>query len=192
MSVKVVCVGDGSTGKTSLLMSYVHNDFEFEYIPTCFDNTEINLHIDGSERGLTLWDTAGAESYDRLRTLCYPDTHVFIITFAFNYPDSFNNVREKWLPEIQHYCPRTPFFIVCTKVDARSDEVTLQKLRESKKEPISSEQGQALAKELGARYFETSSKTGQGIRTLFETAVRIKELPVIPFPSGKSDKCSIC
>ncbi|KAJ3060077.1 GTP-binding protein Rho1 [Podochytrium sp. JEL0797] len=43
---------------------------------------------------LALWDTAGQEDYARLRPLSYPDTHVILICFSINSPDSLENVRE--------------------------------------------------------------------------------------------------
>ena len=44
---------------------------------------------------LAIWDTGGAEDYDRLRPLSYPDTHVVLIFFAIDSPDSLDNVQEK-------------------------------------------------------------------------------------------------
>ena len=42
-----------------------------------------------------IWDTAGQEDYDRLRPLSYPDSHVILICFAIDSPDSLDNVQEK-------------------------------------------------------------------------------------------------
>ena len=190
---KLVCVGDGATGKTSLLISFVHNNFAMDYIPTCLDHTEVTVLKDGTEHRLALWDTAGEEDYDRLRPLSYPQTDIFIITFSCVGPASFENVRAKWLPEISHHCPNTPFFLVATKLDLRDNPATIARLAENKLQPISQEQGKKMAKELGGRYFETSALTGKGVRTLFETAVQISELP--PLPRNKNDynekKCFI-
>jgi hypothetical protein len=47
---------------------------------------------------LALWDTAGQEDYDRLRPLSYPDSHVILICFAVDSPDSLDNVQEKVRP----------------------------------------------------------------------------------------------
>ena len=60
-----------------------------------FDNYSANVMVDGKTISLGLWDTAGQEDYDRLRPLSYPDSHVILICFAVDSPDSLDNVQEK-------------------------------------------------------------------------------------------------
>jgi Ras family protein A len=43
---------------------------------------------------LTLWDTAGQEEYDRLRTLSYPDSDVILVAFSVDSPESLENITE--------------------------------------------------------------------------------------------------
>ena len=68
--------------------------------------------IDDKVTSLSLWDTAGQDSYDRVRPLSYPDTDVFVICFSLVHRDSMSNVISKWWPEITHHCPRTPIVLV--------------------------------------------------------------------------------
>ena len=167
-------MGDGATGKTSLLISYIHNNFAKEYLPTYINKVTV-WNVDTRYK-LSMWDTVGGEDYDRLRPLSYPQTDVFIITFSCVSPASYEHARVKWFPEISYYCPNTPFFIVATKLDLRDDPATMAMLAEKKLAPITREQGLMLARELGGRYFETSALTGKGVRTLFI----ISELPLLP------------
>lgn len=60
-----------------------------------FENYVADVEVDGKHVELALWDTAGQEDYDRLRPLSYPDSHVILICFAIDSPDSLDNVQEK-------------------------------------------------------------------------------------------------
>ncbi len=60
-----------------------------------FENYVADVEVDGRRVELALWDTAGQEDYDRLRPLSYPDSHVILICFAVDSPDSLENVQEK-------------------------------------------------------------------------------------------------
>jgi Ras family protein A len=65
------------------------------YVPTVFENYVADVEVDNKHVELALWDTAGQEDYDRLRPLSYPDSHVILICFAVDSPDSLDNVQEK-------------------------------------------------------------------------------------------------
>ena len=54
-----------------------------------------------------------------MRHLAYPDTDIFLICFPVDSPTSFANIKAKWVPEIRHYRPDTPFILVGTKRDLR-------------------------------------------------------------------------
>lgn len=84
-------------------------------MPTVFENYVADIEVDGKEVELALWDTAGQEDYDRLRPLSYPDTNVILMCFAIDSPDSLENVPEKWVPEVKHFCPGVAFVLVGCK-----------------------------------------------------------------------------
>lgn len=190
-TIKCVVVGDGAVGKTCLLISYTTNKFPSEYVPTVFDNYAVTVMIGGEPYTLGLFDTAGQEDYDRLRPLSYPQTDVFLVCFSVISPASFENIREKWVPEIAHHCPKTPFLLVGTQADLRDDPIAIEKLQRNKQKPISTEQAERLARDLKAvKYVECSALTQKGLKNVFDEAILAALEP--PKPRGKhGKKCSI-
>ena len=111
----------------------------------------------------------GQEDYDRLRPLSYPQTDVFLVCFSVTSPASFENVKEKWFPEVHHHCPGVPCLIVGTQVDLRDDPQVMEKLQRQKQRPVAPEQGERLARELGAvKYVECSALTQKGLKNVFD------------------------
>lgn len=188
-TLKCVVVGDGAVGKTCLLISYTTNQFPADYVPTVFDNYAVTVMIGDEPYTLGLFDTAGQEDYDRLRPLSYPSTDVFLVCFSVISPPSFENVKEKWFPEVHHHCPGVPCLIVGTQVDLRDDKVIIEKLQRQRLRPISQMEGERLSRELRAvKYVECSALTQRGLKNVFDEAiVAALEPPVIK----KSKKCTI-
>ncbi|KAL0579716.1 RHO4 protein [Marasmius crinis-equi] len=172
MKRKLVVVGDGGCGKTCLLIVYAENRFPEAYIPTVFENYVTQVQFEGKEIELALWDTAGQEEYDRLRPLSYPESDVILIVFSIDFPTSLANVQDKWYPEVAHFCEGTPLILVGTKIDLRGDEQTKRMLGAQGQRTVSAQQGAAIAKEIGAKYIECSAKTGQGVRDVFNLALK--------------------
>eukprot|EP00037_Helgoeca_nana_P031910 m.411185 g.411185 ORF g.411185 m.411185 type:complete len:195 (-) comp28590_c0_seq1:174-758(-) len=170
---KLVIVGDGACGKTCLLIVFSQDKFPEVYVPTVFENYVADIVIDGKQIELALWDTAGQEDYDRLRPLSYPDTNVLLICFAVDSPDSLENVPEKWVPEVRHFCPNVPFVLVGCKSDLRNDPSTIAELQKNKQHPVTDEEGAACAAKIGAfEYMCCSARTKDNVRQVFETATR--------------------
>ncbi|MCJ1248036.1 Rho GTPase [Trapelia coarctata] len=168
-TVKCVVVGDGAVGKTCLLISYTTNKFPSEYVPTVFDNYAVTVMIGDEPYTLGLFDTAGQEDYDRLRPLSYPQTDVFLVCFSVTSPASFENVREKWFPEVHHHCPGVPCLIVGTQVDLRDDLQVRDKLAKQRMTPVSKTDGEKMARELGAvKYVECSALTQYKLKDVFD------------------------
>lgn len=118
------------------------------------------------------WIT-GQEDYDRLRPLSYPQTDVFLVCFSVTSPASFENVKEKWFPEVHHHCPGVPCLIVGTQIDLREDGQVIEKLQRQKQRPVPTEMGEKLARELGAvKYVECSALTQKGLKNVFDEVSR--------------------
>ncbi|KAJ4994274.1 GTP-binding protein RhoA (Ras family protein) [Stagonosporopsis vannaccii] len=207
---KLVIVGDGACGKTCLLIVFSKGTFPEQtqlrppsptpphvltrlsaqvYVPTVFENYVADVEVDGKHVELALWDTAGQEDYDRLRPLSYPDSHVILICFAIDSPDSLDNVQEKWISEVLHFCQGLPIILVGCKKDLRFDQKTIEELHKTSQKPVTPEQAEDVRKKIGAqKYLECSAKTNEGVREVFEHATRAA---LLTRKEKKKSKCTV-
>lgn len=172
--VKLVAVGDGAVGKTSLLITFATDKFPPKYVPTVFENhtKQMKREKDGSNVILQLWDTAGQEDYDRLRPLSYPGADVVLLCFSTVNRSSFDSVKEKWHPEVAHYVPEALTLLVGTKIDLREAGEPDPATKEL--DPVSKEEGAEMRKSIKAsKYLEVSAKTRLNLDDVFNTAVEL-------------------
>nr|XP_042902693.1 ras-related C3 botulinum toxin substrate 2 [Parasteatoda tepidariorum] len=163
--IKLVVVGDRTVGK---LISYATGTFLERFRQTVYGNYEACMEIDNVQVSLSLIDTPWTEDYERLRPLFYPSTDVFLLCFSVDNNTSYKNITTKWYPQIRKFCPTTPVILVGTKTDLRENPE-----EHSKDKFISRKQGKKLASKIkAAKYVECSAKEINGVKEVFDEAVR--------------------
>jgi len=146
-------------------------DFSLKSI---FENYVHDIYVDEQMVELSLWDTAGQEEFDRLRSLSYAETHVVMICFSVDNPVSLENVESKWLDEILEYCPGVKLVLVALKCDLRDDPAVRERLKRYGTHTVQYEEGLAVARRIRAsRYLECSSKHNRGVTEVFYEAARV-------------------
>ncbi|KAF2225285.1 rho3 protein-like protein [Elsinoe ampelina] len=173
---KLVLLGDGACGKTSLLNVFTRGYFPTVYEPTVFENYVHDIFIDNVHVELSLWDTAGQEEFDRLRSLSYDDTHAIMLCFSVDSPESLENVEAKWVGEIAENCPGVRLVLVALKCDLRetAGEEEGEANNEPKRPLIDYKQGLAVAEKIRAlRYLECSAMKNRGVNEAFTEAARV-------------------
>jgi GTPase SAR1 family protein len=106
-------------------------------------------------------------------------------------PASFNNVKNKWVPEVTHHCPDTPMLLVGTKSDLRTDSDVASLLATKGLKMVSADDAQSLAKSMGCvQAMECSAMTQDGLKAVFDTAIScaVRKLNAA---KKKSKKCTI-
>ncbi|ORX35915.1 small GTPase superfamily [Kockovaella imperatae] len=171
---KLVVLGDGACGKTSLLTVFTKGYFPTTYEPTVFENYVEIMSIEGQTVELSLWDTAGQEDFDRLRSLSYADTHVIMICFSVDMPDSLENVETKWIEEVNQFCPGVKIVLIALKCDLREDPTVREKLERRGMHTVTYDEGLAVARNIRAnRYLECSAKHNRGVQEALHEAARV-------------------
>lgn len=166
---KCVVVGDGTIGKTCLIISYTTNAFPHDYIPTVFDTYSTNVMLDDQVVSLEIWDTAGQSDYDRLRPLSYPQTDVFLICYDVSNDTSFQHVKSKWYPEVHKHSPNVPIILVGTKMDLRDQTEAAPPGSKF----VDRKEAERTARDIGAAaHLECSGLYQQNIKEVFDLCLR--------------------
>jgi len=162
--IKCIVVGDFSAGKTALLTTFATQKYPKDYVPTVFDNTTVELLIDKQQMNMSLWDTAGQENYENLRTLTYPQTSVILLCFSLIDENSYDNVATKWIPELVHHAPLVPILLVGTNSHLRKNP---------EEKCLPSKMGEELKTTFGLhKYMECSALTQDNLNEVFCEAAR--------------------
>ncbi|CAL1601431.1 unnamed protein product [Knipowitschia caucasica] len=166
MSVKCVLVGDSAVGKSALLVRFTSETFPECYRPTVFENTGVEVHMDGLQIHLGLWDTAGSDHFRHIRPRSYAQADVVLLCYSVANPGSLASVERRWIAEIREHLPKVPVLVVATQTDLREVGV-------HRGNCIMPSEGKQVAHEIHAKgYLECSSLSNRGVQQVFECAVR--------------------
>jgi len=81
----------------------------------------------------------------------------------------------QWLKELNDYSKGTPIILVATKIDIRDDKAMVEQLAKDGEKVLTQEDGDKLAKEIGAAYYiETSARTRKGVDEIFQKALDVR------------------
>ncbi|XP_026214522.1 rho-related GTP-binding protein RhoH [Anabas testudineus] len=166
MSVKCVLVGDCGVGKTALLVRFTSETYPESYKPTVFDNTGVEVYMDGVQINLGLWDTGGHVNFRQIRTRSYQHADVVLLCYSVANQRSLANVYDKWIAEVREHLPSVPVLVVATQTD-------LREMGAHRSTCISPAEGKRVARDIHAKgYLECSSLGNRGVQQVFECAVR--------------------
>ena len=159
--LKICVLGDGSVGKTSLVLQYCEHKFQENYIMTIGSNfavKELNLDNGKINVKVQIWDLAGQQHFQFVRPPFYRGASGAIYVYDITRRESFENIKN-WKKEADQVIAGKPFVLVGNKLDLADERV------------VSKSEGKKLADELGVEFFETSAKTGESVEQIFYTLV---------------------
>ena len=183
LTSKVVLLGDGSVGKTSIKKRFVGQQFEGTYMATMGADFTIKEHKYNTKDGNTvlikfmIWDLAGQTRYNAVRPHYYIGSHSALLVYDVTNFNSVDSIMQ-WITEFKRTIKNpVPITLIGNKIDLRDDLKT---------PGISHEDGVNLAQKINdivtkldnqsgnynyytVDFVETSAKTGVNIDKAFDT-----------------------
>ncbi|XP_031222128.1 rho-related GTP-binding protein RhoH-like [Mastomys coucha] len=165
-SIKCVLVGDRAVGKSSLLLHFTSENFPEAYKPTVYENTGVDVFLDGIQISLGLWDTASIDAFISICLLSYQQADVVLMCYSVAKDSSFLNLKNKWISEIKSNLPCTLVLVVATQMDQRE-------MGPHRASCINAIEGKRHAQDVRAKgYLECSALSNGGVQQVFECAVQ--------------------
>ena len=160
---KLVILGDGKVGKTSLITRYIEKSFSPGYVPGTglkvfskmlefvYPNLVVNLRM-------SIWDTAGQKWYARIREPAFEGSHGTILVADLSRPETVASMQEFWLEEVKNATGQLPIAIIGNKVDLITPKGNILDMLES------------IGARNGIDVFLTSAKSGENVENVFRLA----------------------
>ncbi|TFG25321.1 MAG: GTP-binding protein [Promethearchaeota archaeon] len=166
---KAVLIGDGGTGKSSLIEQFSNGTFSTSYLMTVGANfySEIfEFGKNGDKLKIIFWDLAGQEQFDVVRTQFYMGTMICMAVFDLTRYLTLTNL-ENWFNEMYNSLEESaiPTVIIGNKLDLEIERSISDK--EATKFVKSLYKKFPGYKNMEIPYFETSAKTGENVEKAF-------------------------
>jgi len=157
---KVLLIGDGAVGKTSLIKKFVTDRFDDKYITTIgtkITKKDLRYDVPGNEMILTLmiWDILGQKGYTSIQASSYRGAEGAMIVCDLTRKETLASTIEYWIPELRKVAENISFVFVGNKCDLVEER------------QISEDELKETAAKFGSSSFVSSAKTGENVETIF-------------------------
>lgn len=189
-SIKVVAVGDKGVGKACLLRTYITGGCS-ENI-TCEDFSK-EIIIDDKNIIVMLYDITGQEDYEILRSGTYKDADAFLLCFSLVSPESLENIKNIWKPDISKENPNVPCILVGLQAEMRDEfDKHAEDYRNEGFSPVPTSKGEEMKNEVEAvKYIECSCRDQKNVSEVFFEAAKVGVLTVHEIPGTNGGCCLV-
>ncbi len=173
--LKIVIMGDGAVGKTSIVRRYLEGEFKHEYLMTVgvdLYTKKEKINIRGKEIDVTwqIWDLSGQQYWREVVSSFYKGAHGAVLVFDITNDLSYQNMLD-WALEFSRLGGGRPIVVVGNKIDLRDKVPDSLNIDDGKRKAYE------LSKLLGIKttYIETSALENINISEVFN---KVKEMIV--------------
>lgn len=159
---KIIVIGDPAVGKTSLLDNFSSKKFKTQYIPTVGVNiVKEQVELDDGIVNLMIWDIAGQPQFYMLHRPYFNGADGMMLAFDITRSSTFSNVQN-WFNTAQKFgLSSIPRLLIGNKVDLKDERKIIKPMADH------------LAEKLNCTYYETSAKTGDNVKLIFQKTAEI-------------------
>mmetsp|Transcript_27822 Transcript_27822/g.27518 ORF Transcript_27822/g.27518 Transcript_27822/m.27518 type:complete len:207 (-) Transcript_27822:54-674(-) len=159
---KIVTLGEGRVGKTSLTLKAARGQFHEDERSTVNANfLQKDINLQGTSVRLHLWDTAGQERFRALAPNYYRGAKGAIVVYDITDKSSFDRVVS-WVKELSMQADKD----ICIVIAGN-------KCDKEKERQISKAEAMEYARRVGVLHFDTSAKTGLGVEEIFQELAKL-------------------
>lgn len=165
---KVILLGDGAVGKTSLVRKFVHNEFSENYIFTIgvnISDKELTIKTEKNEVQvkMLIWDILGQKDFHRTQAESFTGTAGALVVADVTRKDTLENLEKYWIPQYEKVAGKVPLVILANKTDLKD------KMQISEKDIQDFVAKYKKATGITPSYYMTSAKTGKDVEIAFKT-----------------------
>ena len=153
---KVVILGEGRVGKTSILLRYTKGEYDEHQISTLQASyLDKRLMVSGVGVHLSIWDTAGQERFHALGPIYYRDADAALLVYDITDKESFSKVQ-KWVKELRKIVGQDIIIVIA------GNKIDLEKQKN-----VPEDEARNYAATVEASHFYTSAKSNKGLEEVF-------------------------
>jgi small GTP-binding protein len=153
---RVVLIGDSSVGKTSIVNSFLHKNFNANEQNTIGAAHESYTEVrDGFRIELQIWDTAGEEKFKSLGPIYYRQAAAALLVFDMSNHHSFESLPG-WVENFQNVAGTEAIVVVV------GNKIDLDQLR------VTNAEAEQWCKGRGFDFVPASAKLGTGVADVFD------------------------
>ncbi|MFW9997834.1 MAG: Rab family GTPase [Candidatus Odinarchaeota archaeon] len=121
---KLLLLGEGAVGKTSLILHHIAKMFFSDYRPTFgadFVNTALDLDPDNVTVNLQIWDSAGKEEFSSFTKLYLTGVQGVFLVFDVTRRETFTKLAD-WSRQVDRFSPDAVKILIGNKIDLIHDQ----------------------------------------------------------------------